>query len=146
MLNIYFNMHFVLILLFNSQNIIIIPINNNIKHILCRQKSQLFFLSLLLNISIILSTSLLFISFLSIICIYYIYYYLNSLNINFLYSVIKKYEYWIDDDFYDGCGIKMIDKKSKTVKFTGLIACARWCRKWINGKYKFYTYITIKNK
>jgi DNA polymerase III alpha subunit len=56
---------------------------------------------------------------------------------------IEQYGYWIEDEFYDGCGIKMIDIDKKIVKFVGLAACGRWCKKWINGKYKFYTYFTI---
>lgn len=59
---------------------------------------------------------------------------------------LDKYGYWIDDDFYDDCEIIVIDKKKSIVKFNGLIACGRWCRKWIDGKYKFYTYITIGYK
>lgn len=59
---------------------------------------------------------------------------------------LNKYGYWIEDEFYDGCGVQVIDKEKSLVKFTGLLACGRWCRKWIKGKYKFYTYLTIGYK
>jgi len=59
---------------------------------------------------------------------------------------IEKFGYWINDDFFDNCSIKVIDNKKSEVKFIGLIACGRWCRKWIDGKYKYYTYLTIGYK
>jgi hypothetical protein len=59
---------------------------------------------------------------------------------------LQKYGYWIDDEFYDDCKIDVIDNAKCIVNFCGLIACSRWCRKWIDGKYKFYTYITIGYK
>ena len=59
---------------------------------------------------------------------------------------LNKYGYWIEDEFYDGCCVQVIDKEKSLVKFIGLLACGRWCRKWIKGKYKFYTYLTIGYK
>jgi DNA polymerase-3 subunit alpha len=58
----------------------------------------------------------------------------------------EKYGYWIQDDFYPGCKIKVINKDTNLVEFNGLIACSRWCRKWINNKYNYYTYLTIGYK
>jgi DNA polymerase III alpha subunit len=59
---------------------------------------------------------------------------------------LLKYGYWKDNEFFDDCTIQIINKNTCDVKFVGLIACSRWCRKWISGKYKFYTYITIGYK
>ena len=59
---------------------------------------------------------------------------------------LNKYGYWISDEFYEGCSVQVLDKEKSLVKFTGLLACGRWCRKWIKGKYKFYTYLTIGYK
>ena len=57
---------------------------------------------------------------------------------------LKKYGYWIDNDFMDDCYVKIKNKKTFYVEFKGLVACSRWIKKWINniGK-KYYTYITI---
>ncbi len=59
---------------------------------------------------------------------------------------IKKYGFWVNNEFLDECYVKVLDKNKSKVEFVGLVACGRWCRKWINGKYKFYTYITIGYK
>lgn len=56
---------------------------------------------------------------------------------------LLKYGYWIDNKFYGKCGINIIDNNSLKVKFSGLIATSRWCRKWSNGICKYFTYVTI---
>ncbi len=57
----------------------------------------------------------------------------------------QKYGYWINDEFYPNCKIIVLDKNTAKVKFCGLIATGRWCRKWNkkDKQYKYFTYVTI---
>lgn len=53
------------------------------------------------------------------------------------------YGYWIENKFYEDCGVNIVDHQSLKVKFSGLIAIGRISRKYVDKSYKYYTYITI---